>query len=147
MIGWNLNHLIFVAENALTYILETIILQGGKYDIFYLFCSNCILFYFGRQRWVKRSLKVNVTYVIDSIIVKGLMIWFYVKSVWKRWKRRKWGRKNPITRIKKVIEMNRIRLPKLILIIILFIVLLILSFRSANINDKKDVKIIFLHPL
>jgi len=37
--------------------------------------------------------------------------------------------------------MNRIRLPKLILIIILFIVLLILSFRSANINDKKDVKI------
>lgn len=37
--------------------------------------------------------------------------------------------------------MNRIRLPELILIIILFIVLLILSFRSANINDKKDVKI------
>ena len=37
--------------------------------------------------------------------------------------------------------MNRIRLPKLILIISLFIVLLILSFTSANINDKKDVKI------
>ena len=37
--------------------------------------------------------------------------------------------------------MNRIRLPELILIIILFIVLLILPFRSANINDKKDVKI------
>lgn len=37
--------------------------------------------------------------------------------------------------------MSRIRLPKLILIILLFIVLLILSFREANINDKKDVKI------